>query len=97
MIIEENLYQNIFLYLKSNRNPRSTLIKLLAFTNRRIEAFNKVIRDSLFNDKEEYHIGEILVGYDNSEYGKANFLKILLLTLLNTLLNRLLNVIAMLD
>ena len=68
------------LFKKVIETQDPTLIKLLAFTNRRIEAFNKVIRDSLFNDKEEYHIGEILVGYDNSEYGKANFLK-------NTIIN----------
>ena len=68
-----NNYIPLFKQAIKEQNPN--LIKLLAFTNKRVEAFNKVIRDSVFSDNEEYHIGEILIGYDNAEYGKNNFLK----------------------
>lgn len=49
-----------------------TYVKLLAYTNRRVEAFNQVIRKELFLECDEYNVGDFLMGYDNCEY-KVNF------------------------
>lgn len=48
------------------RNPE--YVKILAYTNKRVEAFNRVVRDNLFNKPKEFEIGEFLTGYDNCEY-----------------------------
>lgn len=45
-----------------------SLIKLIAYTNKRIEAFNQVLRTIIFKDKQEYHVGEFLMGYDTCTY-----------------------------
>lgn len=65
----ELLNDNINLFKEAVKTKNSELIKLLAYTNRRVEAFNNVIRKSVFEDDLEYHIGEILMGYDNSNSG----------------------------
>ena len=41
-----------------------TIIKIVAYTNKRIELLNNVVRKIIYNDNEEYHYGEILTGYD---------------------------------
>ena len=74
------IYNNWRTLLKNNldsfnnavntKNPE--LIKLLAYTNKRVEAFNQVIRKAIFNDDLEYHVGDILMGYDNSNYKAQN-------------------------
>ena len=42
-------------------------VKLLAYTNKRVEAFNKVIRKLIFNNDLEYNVGDILMAYDSCE------------------------------
>ncbi len=49
-------------------------IKLIAYTNKRIQALNEYIRKLIYNDYEEYHVGEILTGYDNCQY-KSNLIE----------------------
>lgn len=44
------------------------MIKLIAYTNKRIESFNRVLRTVIFRDYEEYHNGEFLMGYDTCVY-----------------------------
>lgn len=44
------------------------IIKLVTYTNKRIEALNQIIRHLVFNDDEEYHFGEVLTGYDSCMY-----------------------------
>ena len=47
----------------------SNIIKLITYTNKRIEILNQYIRNLIYNDKSEYHIGEILTGYDSCTCG----------------------------
>lgn len=42
-------------------------VKLLAYTNKRVTAFNQVIRKLLFNNTNEYNVGDILMAYDSCE------------------------------
>lgn len=58
----------IHLFKESVEKQNPELVKLLAYTNKRVGAFNEVIRDQIFGDNEEYHIGEILMGYDTCEF-----------------------------
>lgn len=72
------LYNNWQLFINSNiikfktavkeRDP--ALVKLIAYTNKRVEAFNNIIRYKIFNNNNEYNIGDILTGYDSCEYKK---------------------------
>jgi ATP-dependent exoDNAse (exonuclease V) alpha subunit len=58
---------DIFKEAVNSQNPNR--IKLIAYTNKRVQAFNKCIRSHIFNqsDLPEYVKGDILFGYDNSE------------------------------
>lgn len=51
-------------------------VKLLAYTNKRVEAFNKVIREVLYGkDSQEYLIGDFIMMYDslkNKNYKISN-------------------------
>lgn len=40
------------------------VIKIVTYTNKRIEAINNVVRKFIYKDGEEYNYGEILTGYD---------------------------------
>lgn len=42
----------------------SSIIKIVTYTNKRIEILNHCVRRILYKDKEEYHYGELLTGYD---------------------------------
>lgn len=42
----------------------SSIIKVITYTNKRIEALNNYIRKIIYDNNEEYHYGEILTGYD---------------------------------
>lgn len=66
-LLKNNL--DAFNEVVNTKNPE--LIKLLAYTNKRVEAFNQVIRKAVFNDDLEYHVGDILMGYDNSNYKES--------------------------
>ena len=54
------------LFIKAIEHQNPTEVKLIAYTNKRIEAFNSIIRESLFEEAEEYQIGEFLTGYDTT-------------------------------
>lgn len=44
--------------------------KILAYTNNRVEKYNKVIHNFLFGNKNLLNVGEILMAYDNYKVGK---------------------------
>lgn len=46
--------------------------KVLAYTNKRVSDYNRVLHKRFFSD-EEYGINEILTCYDNLEYNRHNF------------------------
>lgn len=54
------------LFVEAIEKHDPTLVKLVAYTNKRIESFNNVIRNVLFDNSDEYHVGEILTGYDTT-------------------------------
>lgn len=58
----------LHLFRESIETKNPEVVKLLAYTNKRVEAFNSVIRNKLYSDNKEYQIGEILMGYDTCEY-----------------------------
>ena len=62
------LYRIMPLFEESVKTSNPNKIKLVAYTNKRVQAFNRVIRNLLFmNNVQEYVIGDILFGYDNSK------------------------------
>lgn len=44
------------------------LVKMITYTNNRINALNQAIRKKLYPEEAEYHIREILTGYDTCTY-----------------------------
>lgn len=56
---------NAFREMVENEDPN--WVKLLAYTNKRVAAFNQVIRKMLFNNSNEYNVGDILMAYDSCE------------------------------
>lgn len=48
------------------KNKEST--RVLVYTNNAVQYYNELIRKSLYEDKEDFHIGEILMGYTNIGY-----------------------------
>lgn len=50
------------------RSSDPTKVKLFAYTNKRVEAFNKVIRETIFSSPNEYEFGDFLTGYSAAEY-----------------------------
>ena len=62
---------NIDLFKASVKFEDPNHVKLLAYTNKRVDAFNQVIRKSIFNTSQEYVVGDILMAHDNCEFGKG--------------------------
>lgn len=60
--------RNIDLFREAIITQNPEYVKILAYTNKRVEAFNRVIRDSLFDHPKEFEFGEFLTGYDNCEF-----------------------------
>ena len=58
---------------KAIRDKNPNFVKLIAYTNNRVNAFNKCVRRMLFKDGEPYHVGEILMGCENFSYNKHDF------------------------
>lgn len=58
--------KNLFKDALQSSDP--TKVKLFAYTNKRVEAFNKVIRETIFNSPNEYEFGDFLTGYSAAEY-----------------------------
>ena len=56
-----------YLFKISKDFSDSNLIKLVSYTNNRIKALNKLIREYL-GYKEEFVVGEVLTGYDTTNY-----------------------------
>lgn len=54
------------LFVEAIEKQDPTLVKLIAYTNKRIESFNNVLRNVLFDNSKEYQVGEILTGYDTT-------------------------------
>lgn len=46
-----------------------SFVKMITYTNNRIDALNKAIRKKLYPEESEYHIREILTGYNSCNYG----------------------------
>ena len=44
-----------------------SMVKLVTYTNNRIQALNEVIRKHIYKGNSEYNYGEILTGYDQNE------------------------------
>ena len=62
------VYKILPIFEKSIHDHDPNKIKLIAYTNKRVQAFNRVIRNLLFGDDiQEYMPGDILFGYDNSK------------------------------
>ena len=59
-------YTPLFKFASDSKNLNC--IKLVTYTNNRISALNQVIRKRIYNDDSEYHVGEILTGYDTCYY-----------------------------
>ncbi len=57
---------HLFKKMIDDNNPN--YVKLIAYTNKRVSAFNEQIRKKLFNTNEEYIVGDLLMGYDSCEY-----------------------------
>lgn len=47
--------------------------KITAYTNKRVELYNQAVRKYLWQNDEEYHIGEILTAYENGECDGAEY------------------------
>lgn len=43
-------------------------VKLFAYTNKRVEAFNEQIRKVIYENPSEYEVGDFLTGYSATEY-----------------------------
>ena len=56
------------LFIDAIKTSDPSKVKLFAYTNKRVEAFNKVIRDAIYNTSLEYEVGEFLTGYSSAEY-----------------------------
>ena len=63
-------------------NPE--VVKLLAYTNKRVEAFNQILRESIFHNEAEYNIGEILMGYDTCSYKNKQVFKSMEFEIINS-------------
>ena len=67
------IYSTIDLFKESIDTNNPNRIKIIAYTNKRVKAFNKSIKSQIFKENNaEYNIGDILFGYDNSECNGYN-------------------------
>ncbi len=66
--IREMLEEHCYLFKVGMNLEDQHIVKLVTYTNKRIEALNQIIRRLVFNDDEEYHFGEVLTGYDSCIY-----------------------------
>lgn len=70
---KEFMLSAVELIKKAMRDKNPNLVKLIAYTNSRVNAFNSCVRRVLFKDNEPYHIGEILMGCENFTYNHNDF------------------------
>jgi exodeoxyribonuclease-5 len=72
------------LFKKSVDLGNPGIVKLLAYTNKRVEAFNHILRDSIFQNESEYNVGEILMGYDTCSYKDKRVFKSMEFEIINS-------------
>lgn len=72
------------LFKKSVDLGNPEVVKLLAYTNKRVEAFNQILRESIFHNEAEYNIGEILMGYDTCSYKNKQVFKSMEFEIINS-------------
>lgn len=70
--IQQMLKERCQLFKVAQNFNDSSLVKLITYTNNRISALNQYIRKLLYKDDREYHIGEVLTGYDNCSINSGN-------------------------
>lgn len=56
------------LFKESVSTSDPSKVKLFAYTNKRVEAFNKEIRKVIYDSPDEYEVGDLLTGYSAAEY-----------------------------
>lgn len=67
------IQNNISLFQDSINLEDPSIVKLIAYTNNRVAAFNQVIRGLIFNrTKELFQVGDIVTGYDTCELTSKN-------------------------
>ena len=66
--ILEMIDQYSYLFKVSEDFRDHNLVKMITYTNNRINALNQVIRKKLYPEEAEYHLREILTGYDTCNY-----------------------------
>lgn len=72
------------LFKKSVDLGNPGIVKLLAYTNKRVEAFNYILRDAIFQNESEYNVGEILMGYDTCSYKDKRVFKSMEFEIINS-------------
>lgn len=55
------------LFKVSSNFRDATMVKMVTYTNNRIQALNEVIRRHIYSGNNEYYCGEILTGYDQNK------------------------------
>lgn len=81
-IIVDNLEKNFIsksipLFKNSINNKDILFCKLLCYTNKHVEKYNKLIRKELFKNDSEYNQFEIITAYENNVSNKKENLNIL--------------------
>lgn len=66
------LKQYSYLFKLSGDFNDKNLVKLVTYTNNRISALNKIIRNFIYDNPHEYEEREILTGYDTCICGKSS-------------------------
>jgi hypothetical protein len=66
------LKQYSYLFKLSGDFNDKNLVKLVTYTNNRISALNKVIRNFIYENPHEYEEREILTGYDTCICGRSS-------------------------
>jgi hypothetical protein len=70
--IMDMLKQYSYLFKLSGDFNDKNLVKLVTYTNNRISALNKIIRNFIYDNPNEYEEREILTGYDTCICGKSS-------------------------
>lgn len=72
LVVSSELLNFINLSLPKFRELSSSLnvlkVRILAFTNERVQNYNLAIKNQLFGKDEEYNVGELLTAYSNGNY-----------------------------
>lgn len=66
--IREMLDKHVGLFKVAGDFDDQSLVKMVTYTNKRIDALNSYIRYKLYSNDKEYNEREILTGYDSCDY-----------------------------